>query len=248
MVTADDTVIEHILDDTYAIWHEGLTRKAYARLDAAHAKTPWGREHRRRVALVDGGVVLASAERYDLAGVLDQRPVRICGIGRVFTRPEHRGRGHAFSLVELLLAEAARGGADMAVLFSDADAARWVRHGFVVVPRTEAEIRVTESARHGAPMTPLRAGEDRDLAAIAAMGRTRAAGFRFHLDRDSDVVQYAITKRRLLAGLAPSGARQVQFYIAEEGITAAAYVVLSLMDDTWTIEECGDRDPSGARV
>ncbi len=36
--------------------------------------------------------------------------------------------------------------------------------------------------------------------------------------------------------------------IAEEGITAAAYVVVSIVGGTWTIEECGDRDPSGARV
>ena len=35
---------------------------------------------------------------------------------------------------------------------------------------------------------------------------------------------------------------------AEEGITAAAYVVVSIVGGTWTIEECGDRDPSGARV
>jgi hypothetical protein len=200
------------------------------------------------VALVDGGAVLASAERYDFAGMLDDRSVRVCGLGRVFTTPEHRGRGHAFNLVEILLEEATRDGAGVALLFSDADTARWVRHGFAVVPRTEAELRVTESTRHGAPMTLVRAGEDRDLAAIAAMGQTRAAGIRFHLDRDPDAIQYAVTKRRLLAGLGPSGARQVQFYIAEEGITAAAYVVLSVADQTWMMEECGDRDPSGARV
>ena len=38
------------------------------------------------------------------------------------------------------------------------------------------------------------------------------------------------------------------FVIAEEGITAAAYAVISVVDGQWTIEECGDRDPSGARV
>ena len=44
------------------------------------------------------------------------------------------------------------------------------------------------------------------------------------------------------------GTRQLHFFIAEEGITAAAYVVVTIVGDTWTIEECGDRDPSGARV
>ena len=40
----------------------------------------------------------------------------------------------------------------------------------------------------------------------------------------------------------------MHFFIAEEGITAAAYVVVSIVGDMWTVEECGDRDPSGARV
>jgi hypothetical protein len=63
-----------------------------------------------------------------------------------------------------------------------------------------------------------------------------------------DFVQYAIARTRLLAGLGAAGARQLHFFIAEEGITAAAYVVISIAGDLWTIEACGDRDPSGARV
>jgi hypothetical protein len=59
------------------------------------------------------------------------------------------------------------------------------------------------------------------------MGQVRANPFRFHLDRDVDFVQYAITKKRLLAGLGQARARQLLFFIAEEGITAAAYVVVS---------------------
>jgi hypothetical protein len=107
---------------------------------------------------------------------------------------------------------------------------------------------VTEPSRRGAPMTLIRGGEERDLGAVVAMGQVRAGAFRFHLDRDVEFVQYAITKRRLLAGLGSAGARQLHFFIAEEGITAAAYVVVSVVGSTWSIEECGDRDPSGARV
>ena len=112
----------------------------------------------------------------------------------------------------------------------------------------DVELRVAESSRRGAPMTLVRGGEDRDLAAIVAMGNARAGQFRFHLNRDVDLVKYAITKKRLLAGLGTPGVRQLQFVIAEEGITAAAYVVISIAGSTWTIEECGDRDPSAARV
>src|SRR5438128_6060516 len=68
------------------------------------------------------------------------------------------------------------------------------RVGFEAIPLTEATLHVAESSRHGAPMTMVRGGEERDLAAIVAMGRVRADPFRFHLDRDIDLVQYAITR------------------------------------------------------
>ena len=69
--------------------------------------------------------------------------------------------------------------------------------------RLMSKIRVVESTRHGAPMTMVRGGEDRDLAAIVAMGDARARLSRFHLVRDVDFVKFALTRRRLLAGLAP---------------------------------------------
>jgi GNAT superfamily N-acetyltransferase len=247
VVPAEGVILERILDATYQVWNGGLSRQAYGKLDAAQMKTAWGRHHQRRLALVDGADVLASAAQYDLAAILDQRPVRVCGIGSILSDPAHRSGGHAQELVDRLLDEAARGGAAMALLFSDTSHEHQPA-GFDVVSMTEAELAVTESSRRGAPMTLIRGGEERDLAAIVAMGQVRANPFRFHLDRDVDFVQYAITKKRLLAGLGEAGARQLHFFIAEEGITAAAYVVLTIVGDTWTIEECGDRDPSGARV
>jgi GNAT superfamily N-acetyltransferase len=248
LVPAEGAVLDRILDATYAIWHEGLSRQAYGRYHAAQMRTAWGRDHQPWFALMQGSEWLASAKRYHLAGVLDQRIVRICGIGAVFTRPTHRGHGHARALVERLLDDAAHDGADLGLLFSAVDATWFDRNGFQKVSRTEVELGVAQSPRHGAPMTLVRGGEARDLAAIVAMGQVRAAPFRFHLDRDIDLVQYAVTKKRLLAGLGSANANQLQFFIAEEGITAAAYVVLHVVGHTWTIEECGDRDPTGARV
>jgi hypothetical protein len=227
---------------------EGLSRQAYVRFDAAQLKTAWGRHHQRRFALVDGIDVLASATQYDLVAVLDQRPVRVCGIGSICCEPGHQGPDHRRELVEQLLAQAASDGMALALVFSETGQQHCGPHGFEVIPTKEVELSVAESPRHGAPMALIRGGEERDLAAIVAMGQVRASAFRFHLDRDVDFVQYAITKKRLLAGLGAAGARQLHFYIAEEGITAAAYVVVSIIGSMWTIEECGDRDPSGARV
>jgi GNAT superfamily N-acetyltransferase len=246
VIPAEGAILQRVLQTAHSMVPDGLSPQTYATFDAAQRTTAWARRHQRRFALVEGADVLAGAAQYDLAAVLDQRPVRVCGIGSIFTEPAHRDRGDAWELVERLLDEAARDGAAVALLFSD------VRHehqpaGFEVIAMTEAELSVTQS-RRGAPMTLIRSGDERDLAAIVSMGQSCATPFRFHLDRDVDFVQYAITKKRLLAGLGPARARQLHFFIAEEGITAAAYVVISVVGNTWTIEECGDRDPSGARV
>jgi GNAT superfamily N-acetyltransferase len=248
VVPAEGVILERVRDAMHLISPEGLSRQAYARFDAAQLKTVWGRRHQRRIALVDGAHVLASATQYDLAAVLDRRPVRVCGIGAIFSDPAHSAADYTRELVEGLLDHAASDGAALALLFWEMSEQNGRPDRFEVVPTTEVELGVAESARHGAPMALIRGGEERDLAAIVAMGEVRASAFRFHLARDVDFVQHAITKKRLLAGLGPAGTRQLHFFIAEEGITAAAYVVVSIIGSMWTIEECGDRDPSGARV
>ena len=245
VVPAEGVILERILEVAPRTSLQGLSRDAYAKFDAAQMKTAWGRDHRRRFALVDGADVLASATQYDLPGILDKRPVRVCGIGEI--TQSALGTAVAQELVDQLLDKASHDGAAIALLFSDMSPEHRPA-GFGVVSMTVAELKVTESTRRGAPMTLIRGGEERDLAAIVAMGQIRSDPFRFHLDRDVDFVQYAITKQRLRAGLGQPGARELHFFIAEEGITAAAYVVVSIVGGTWTLEECGDRDPSGARV
>lgn len=248
VVPADGALLQRIVAATPPASHRGLSREALMKFDAAQAKTAWALQHRRRFALVEGDDVLASAERYDLAGILDQQPVTICGIAAVFSIGHDDASNHGGALVERLLEDASRDGADLGLLFQAANPASPTAQGFEAVPTMDTELTVTESSRYGAPMTLVRGGEDRDLGAIAAIGQVRAGRFRFHLDRDGDFIKHAITRKRLLAGLGSAGVRQLEFVIAEEGITAAAYVVISVVGGTWTIEECGDRDASGARV
>ncbi len=241
-------MLDRVLDATYPLRDCGLDRRAYGRLCAARTKTAWGSRAIRRFALVDGARLLASVEQYDLAGSLDGCPIRICGLGSVFSDPAHAGEGHARALIGTLLDRAATSGAGLALLCPHATLEDSAHEGFEAVPLTNVTLKVAEPLRYGAPMTLVRGGEDRDLAAVATMGRVRAEPYRFHLDRDVDFIHHAIAHKRLLAGLAAAGVRQLQFFIAEEGTTAAAYVVLVVEGDLWTLEECGDRDPSGARV
>jgi hypothetical protein len=247
VIPAEGAIRERVVAIAHSISSEGLRRHAYSQFDAAQMRTAWGRRHQRRLVLVEGGDVLASATQYELAAIFHQRPVRVCGIGEIFPQSASATGEPARELVDRLLEQGARDGCAMALVFSDLSHEHQPA-GFDLVPMTAVELSVAEPSRRGAPMTLIRGGEERDLAAIVAMGQVRASRFRFHLDRDVDFVHYAITKKRLLAGLGTAGARQLHFFIAEEGITAAAYVVVSIVGGTWTIEECGDRDPTGARV
>ena len=249
LVRAEGDLLDRVLDGTYPVWHDGLTRSSYGKFYRAQTRTVWGEGHLRMFALVDGDRLLASVKRYDLTAVVGGTRTAVCGLGAVFTDPAYRGRGHAAELIEGTLSAARADGAAFALLFSEIGADYYARLAFDVVPAPAmTTMRVAESPRYGAPMTMIRAGDQRDLNAIAAMGRSRAEPAAFHLDRDPDFIQYGISKKRLLAGLGRSGERELHFFIAEEGITAAAYVVIGVSGSTWTIEECGDRDPTGARV
>ena len=252
LAPAEGPVLRAVLAATHRIWSDGLTPAAYERYYTAQLATPWGSRGLRRYALVDGPHILASAKLYTFDAVLDAAPIRVAGLGAVFTQPEHRRRGAARELITRLLKRAADDQVDLALLFSEIGPDYYQRLGFDAIQTATQTLRVTESDRRGAPATLVRAGDDRDLDAVAAMGDSRARAFRFHLARDRDLVHYAIAKKRLLAGLGPNGLREVQFFVAEEGASAVAYVVLTLNHDggsiAVTLEECGDRDPSGARV
>lgn len=248
LVRAEGPLLDQILAASYDLWHDGLDRSSYARWYAAQLGTRWGRSHIERWALVDGGDVLTSAKVYSFDAVLDGRAVRIAGIGAVFTHPAQRRRGAAHELLTRVLDRASSDGVDLAMLFSEIGPDYYARLGFEPIATLDLSLRVIEDQRRGAPATMVRAGDDRDLAELASMDAARAAPFRFHLTRDVDLVQFAIAKKRLLAGLGPAGLRASQFFIAEEGASAAAYVVIGVKNGAWTIESAGDRDPAGARL
>lgn len=259
LVPVDGPLLRQILDTAPPA--HGLARDAWAQYERALTMLPWGLAHRRWVALVDDGPsgeqaldvglrragVLASAHRYDLAGTLDGVRQRICGIGGLV---EHAASGgaHGRALVGRLVDEAASAGYDLALLSMEATSTHAVPDGFALLPTMDLTLRVTESPRRGAPMAPVRGGDAGDMAMVAEMAEQGARPARFRLERTADEVAFAFTRQRLLAGLGRDGARQLQFLVAEEGMRAVAYVVLSVAAGTWTLEECGDRDPSGARV
>jgi GNAT superfamily N-acetyltransferase len=247
VVPATGAVLEQVLNDTFPLWNDGLTRENYAKHWAAQLKTPWGQSHLDRVALVDGPHVMCSAKRYDLSLRLDGRIRRVLGIGAVFTAPAHRGRGCARELIVRMLDTAVTEGQEFAMLFSEIAPAFYEQLDFVPMPLLESTLEVDQK-RGGAPAMLVRSGDDRDLPAIVEMSAARSANARLALDRSEDFVRYGITKMRLLSGLSPMGRRNTEFLVVEEGQQAVAYLVSTEQDGRWMIEEAGDRDPAGARL
>ena len=153
VIAAEGPVLDRVLDETCRSAHGGPQRRAYGTLHAAQMKTTWGRRCQRPFALIEGQEMLASAEQYDLTGVLDGRAVRVCGIGEVHSVADRRGPGHARQLVETLLSNAARDGAEMALLFSHTGMDDEIGGEFEAIQFTDLTLSVAQSPRHGAPMT-----------------------------------------------------------------------------------------------
>ena len=242
-----DNPLERVLDWTYPIWNEGLTREAYSRWNRGLMETAWGRGHLHRLVLIESDRPVAAAKRYDFRGRICGQDVEIVGIGAVFTPVELRRRGHATALVEAMIDDAERRGCRAALLLSEVGAPFYERLGFRVIPQPVLTIE-TGSRSTGAPAVLVRTGDARDLPEVAAISARAAADPELAIDRSQDLIAFSIARKRLLAGLGPSGLRSVEFYVTEEGSRAVAYVILTRGPDGWVLHDCGDRDPSGARV
>jgi len=243
-------------DLTVAVEHDGadrpdgpdLAQAARLRWRATQMRTVWAQANSSRLTLTENGVRIASATRYLLSGVLNGQPIRICAVGDLTCRPETTPASMSQLFEDIEADACARHGASFMLLFCN-DLHRWHNEGrYQDITPLDIHLAFQPTRRPGAPMLSISSGEDRDLTAIAALGDTRAAAFRFHLSRGVDFVKHGIVRERLLAGLGPAGKQELQFFVTEEGTVATAFVVLRARAGTWTILECGDRDPSGARV
>jgi GNAT superfamily N-acetyltransferase len=248
LVQAQGAVLRQILDATHPLWADGLSPSGYARYNEAQLRTPWGSHRLQRYALLaEDGRLLSSAKRYTLTLQLDGRKVAAVGIGALFTPQDERGNGYAGHLVDRLIGVARDDGAEIAILFSEIGTTFYRRLGFF--PVGFRELTLTIAPMQGAPMVLVRSGEDRDIPAVVSLASRMAAPYRFALVPTEDSIRFSLSKKRLLAGFSTPGALAVEFFIVEEGATAAAFAILTTAgEDDVVLEMCGDRDPNGARV
>lgn len=245
LAAADPALLDRILDGTFTIWSEGLSRPDYSIWQRAQLDATWGRAHLRRVALTDGDDLLASAKRYDFTADIGGERCQVLGIGAVFTPPEQRGRGHAPRLIDAMIDDAARCGCRAAVLFSEIGAAYYQRLGFEVVRR--------EALAFECPVEPdaslnTRPGRAEDLPAMAALSAAMKTPARFALDRSPELVEFGLIRRSRLADLAAPDRLVVEWLVVEEAGRIVAFLIATRRPRGLVIEDCGDVDPSGARV
>lgn len=247
IIPATGTYLHQVLQESHPLWSEGLSLAQYERFWKAQLATPWGATHLDRVALVEDGRVTSSAKRYDLSARIAGRIRRVLGVGAVFTSPERRGQGGARRLLSAMLDNALAEGYEFALLFSEINPRLYESLEFVPVPLIESRLRVSRKGG-GSPAVLIRAGDERDIPAIAELSAARSANARLALDRSEDFIRFGLTKRRLLSGLGSPGLREVEFLVTEEAHTAVAYIITTVHEGKWFIEDAGDRDPSGARL
>lgn len=223
-----------------------LAPEAWAKWRRTQARTPWAQTRLREVVLHTGDTLHASATVLDLPAVLDGQPVMVFSVSHL-TAHDGEPAESAQRLMDAVIDEATQAGA-AAVLLAAVAGDGWTDPlGFVDATPPTVALRVLAGRRPGAPMLSVRAGEVTDLPQLVDMADSMPP-VRFRLQRDLPFIAHTVAVARLRAGLQPSGQERLEFFVTEEGTRAAAYVVLRIRSDGWRLEQCGDRDPSGARV
>src|SRR4051794_4332352 len=87
IVPAEGVTLTRILDASYALANAGLTREAFDRFHNAQSRTTWAAAHRQRVVAMERDEWVASAVTCRINAQLDQRAIRVCGIGAVIANP-----------------------------------------------------------------------------------------------------------------------------------------------------------------
>lgn len=233
---AERAAIEAVLRRSHATWGGGLSLDDYLRFHLDQKETAWGRErYRFLVGDVDGAVVSA-LKLYTFPGEIDGRPIRLAGIGAVFTPEERRGRGHAAALVEAALESARAGGHDAALLMSGIGGDYYRRFGFTALPASAAGcLPFLPVAWPGEPawlaagdpeahVVGLRPFQPEDLDALVTIHDDATRGQRFRLLRDRPAWEQALFRAELWRRLKRGGGDRI--WVVERRGAVAAYVVL----------------------
>jgi GNAT superfamily N-acetyltransferase len=258
VVSARDTELRELTADERAsyframqgLWGGGLAEEAFVAFQRRLASSPEAAGRYRMFGLFPrgGGVLLSGVKAYDLAGAFEGAPLRILGIGAVFTPPGLRGRGYAARMLNAALARFGDEGADAALLFSDIGAEYYRRLGFHALQSAECFAEGHQLPRSNGYRTAVAADEE-PMCRLFELARGRE---RLSLSRDGWTLRFQLRRLRELSRARNLG--EPEWGVMVEGASgeAAAMVRLSreavdVLDAAWTSDGACERLLGGLR-
>src|SRR5438045_3870125 len=179
------------------IWGGGLSEDRFQLFQRRLADAPESRDRYRLLGWFANGRLTSAMKTYDLRATCAGRPLRLLGIGAVFTPPELRRRGHAAAMLRAAMDEYRGRGAQAAVLFSDIDIDYYRRLGFRLLESRECSVDAGQLPRAGAGFRSAMAGDEETMAELFALARANET--RFSLARDGWTLRFQLRRLRELA-------------------------------------------------
>lgn len=129
-----DEYVEDVLPHSAGLWAGGRSFDRYMRDLRDLAASGYGRRRFRLLGVREAGTIVTSCKRYERELRCEGRIMRTIGIGAVFTRETHRGRGLATAMLASLLDTEQKHGTDYAFLFCDIRPRFYEEIGFTALP------------------------------------------------------------------------------------------------------------------
>src|SRR5581483_4223321 len=179
------------------IWGGGLSHERFQAFQRRLADAPEGKDRYRLLGWFSGGALTSAMKAYDLAAEFAGRPLRVLGVGAVFTPPELRRRGHAAAMLRAAMDEYGARGAHAAVLFSDIGIRYYERLGYRVLESRESTVDAHSLPRAASSTRPAMGGDEPMMTRLFADSRPDRRIFA--LARDGWTLHFQLRRLRELA-------------------------------------------------
>ena len=232
------------------IWGGGLDEGRFQLFQSRLADSPEAQDRYRLLGWFQGDELLSAMKAYDLSGSAAGRPLRLLGIGAVFTPPELRRRGYAAAMLKAAMRDAGERGLQAAVLFSDIETAYYQRLGFHEVESKESSVDSSALPRPQGGYRPAMAGDEEMMTKLFAASRPGES--RFALDRDGWTLRFQLRRLRELARARAVGEPEWGIVVSQRTGDGAAMVrfgrdTVDVLEAAWSSSAARDRLLAGLR-
>src|SRR6266481_3016312 len=232
------------------IWGGGLSEDRFQAFQRRLADAPEAKDRYRLLGWFVDGTLTAAMKSYDLQGTCAGRPLRLFGVGAVYTPPELRRRGHAAAMLRAAMDAAKAQGANAAVLFSDIGVQYYERLGFWPLESRECAVDAVDLPRQAAGVRAAMAGDEPLMTRLFAEAREN--GRKFGLARDGWTLRFQLRRLRELARA--RGVGEPEWGLVAEGKFGEGAAMLrfgrdsvDVLEAAWTGAAAGERVLGGLR-